>query len=168
MKEKNKTRSEYSVVFERWLFDSTCDGVPSLVLSKRHLVHFIFWLLLFFTCIGLCGYMVVKMIIEYAQFEVTTKLRESAVGELQFPVVVICNENMLLTPQANQYIRDYFRVNNGINVTTYTDILDHFGVAQARNELQWLAYKTNDPKLNDSVRRSFGYAIEDMFFTVCT
>lgn len=156
----------YKKALEKWCINSTMDGLPSIARAKRHLLHIIFWILLFLLCFGLCVYMVSKSIIDYFQYDVITTDRIVAYDKLDFPVVTFCNENMYLSPQANMFIRDYFLANFNLSVNSYNDIVKRFGsFDQADKEISWMTYQLSAGKWNNTVLKSLGYSVEDTFMS---
>lgn len=164
MKFKSKP---YKKAFKTWCEDSTMDGLPSIAYASRHLAHFVFWIVLFFGCVGLGLYMVSRNIMDYLSFQVTTTDRVTPYNQLTFPVVTFCNENMFLSPRANEFIRDYFNTTYGLNVNSYQDIVKHFGGSDnAWMEVYWLGYQLSSGVWNETVLKSLGYSPNQMFYSI--
>lgn len=110
--DKNKnphSKATQRVIYhvKTWALSTTTHGVQKLANAKK-IYSRIFWILFILVALSLCFFVIANNIIQYLQFDVTTKIRIIDQKEVIFPVVSICNINPFITPYAEQFIRDYF------------------------------------------------------------
>lgn len=156
--------TEFSRSLRQWCYHTTCDGLPNLVHTRKHLVRFLFWLGMFSACLGLGIYVVVQNVTDYYAYEVTTTDRLVAYDRVRFPIVTFCNQNPFAHPRANAHIQRYFYETYKVNVSSYEDVMDLLGAEESAREMSWVLYSLANPtSTNDSERQSIGYSYEDMF-----
>lgn len=137
-------------------------GFPHMVRSVNKYQRF-FWIIYTIFAIGMGGYMFYYTIIGYLQYSVNTNVRITPQTKIKFPMITICNENPFVTPQASEYIREYFHANFDLNVSTFKELVGQLGLNTTRNELNWLIYATNN--LTNAEKMKLGYSPEQLFFT---
>lgn len=163
VKEVNPFRRKLNAIFNEWMLTSTSHGLPNIFRSTFRSVKIV-WTIFFLVALGVCTAMIVENFTDYLSFDVITKFRTIESDRLEFPEVTICNLNPMVTPKANAYIRDYFRLNHNLSVNNFTDIQAYFG-ENSLTELNWLFYQTLDDSFDPNLRRQFGYSLEEMVIT---
>lgn len=98
----------------------------------------------------------------YLDFDVTTTMRLIREEKIIFPVVSICNLNPLITKEADHYVREYFQNEYNISVDNYEDLLNELPLDEIGDDFRWLIYQTNDPKFNETRKKSFGFRADQM------
>lgn len=109
---------------------------------------------------GLCSYFIAKSVTEFLLFEVKTQIKEIHAEQVPFPQISICNANPLVTQAANDYIKNFLLNTYNISVSNYSDLLNKQSLyPNLNNVLNYIQYMSNDPSLNESVKRTFGYGL---------
>ena len=85
---------------------TTGHGLPHLIRCTRWYQRVI-WVISIFLSIALCLFMVSKAILQYLDFDVTTKIRVESNAELVFPVVSFCGLNPWLSGKSYYYLKAY-------------------------------------------------------------
>jgi len=62
-----------------------------------------------------------------------------------------------VTPEANEYIREYYLKNYNVNISKFSDYYTQNLGSVLYDELSYIFYSTNDPDFNVTLRESFGY-----------
>lgn len=159
-------RKMYRKSSETWCLNSTMDGLPSIARAKSHLI---FWIVCFLICFGLCVYMVVKSIMDFYQYEVTTTDRLVAYDQIKFPMITFCNDNPFPSQRTNDLLNDYFRDKFGIvNISSYGDLekASKTKNLSLEDELSWIKYQLSAGVWNESMQRSIGYSVKEMFYAI--
>lgn len=105
----NGDGGEFRQLLKEWLRVSKTHGLDRIVIS-RNLFWQIIWLVGVLASASGCFYLISSIISTYLQYEVKTHIREVYVDKVPFPTVSICNYNQMVTPEANDYISEYFKV----------------------------------------------------------
>lgn len=158
---KEEESNESIEFLKEWLRISKIHGLDRVVLSKKLPLRVI-WIVGLLCSAGLCSFLIARIIMDFLRYEVKSHIREIYPKEVPFPRIVLCNLNPMVTPQANQYIRDYFAKTFKLKANKYADLYDH-GINPDK-ELNYLFYTTNYPNVNETLKRSFGYD----FIVYCT
>lgn len=156
-KQKSEAKAIMHDKIKDWALSTTAHGIPGVAKSTKTHTK-ILWIIFTVVSFGLCAYLLAKSIMQYLEFDVTSKIREDIRISIPFPTVSVCNVNPMVTPEANQFIRDYFNAKYNLNVTTYEELYE------LRNqtisyEMSWLIYRTYYPNFNNTLRQSFGYGL---------
>jgi hypothetical protein len=162
MKQKTRQRierieKELWSELKKWLRMTKVHKPDRLVISNNNTLRFL-WLACFST--GLLSFLIAKSVTEFHQFEVKTRIKEVCAEEVPFPQVSICNSNPLVTRAANDYINEFILNIYNISASNYSDL--KVQLKSTTNDLvddllKYIQYMTNDPNLNDSVKKLFGY-----------
>jgi hypothetical protein len=81
-------------------------GVSHLFKSKNKLSKSI-WFVLSLLAIGFSVYFIVNTLIEFFEFNVTTKVRLVTANKFQLPSITICDRNKLSTQESYNFIQNY-------------------------------------------------------------
>lgn len=156
--EENK-ESELWIHFKQWASESYTHGVDRMAKSKSTTVRIV-WFFSFLIAVGWCSYLLIQAVTQYLSWEVTTKIRDYYSDGMYFPFVTMCNSNPMVTPAADEYVRNYYQQNYNVTISNYShymDLLNEGIIDDDNSYLRYLTYaKDFDPKLRDS----FGYDID--------
>lgn len=150
-----KRPSELGEMWSDWLRYSKTHGLDRLVISKSKPLKAI-WFVALIASASLCSFLITRIIIDYLRFEVKTRIREVFVERVPFPTISVCNYNPLITPEANDYLRDYFKTELNMNVEKFADYFKDNRSDELYLELQYAVYRLNDPDFNKQKRESMG------------
>ena len=103
MKEKIKIIQQLS---KQILYNSSCQGLIKIFEHKRILIKAL-WIIFLIISTALCSYLVVTTIVEYSNFDVTTKIRKNKEDQTEFPTITICNKNFFTTDYALKFLKNY-------------------------------------------------------------
>ena len=140
--------------------DSTTHGLPH-IFKRKHVSIKMFWLICFLISSGVCGYMIVKSVINYFEHETVSKVQRIYEIPALFPTISVCNLNAFTTNAGLDYVRselDYI----------YTDTSNlkqqlTYGFWTAILRLKYfMGVRLRDPSYTDSYRRSMSLQMDDM------
>lgn len=94
-----------------WLLDTDFHGLPRIPRQTRLLIRII-WIVSFFLSAGTCGFLVVRTIEGYLQYDVYSKYDVMHETAALFPTVTICNQNPFATDEAFGYVERIMKENN--------------------------------------------------------
>ena len=101
--------------------------------------------------------MIVESLSNYLQFDVTTKIRQIFPYEIEFPPVIICNENIFATPIASEYINPKkFNLSKYL-INASDEEIRRFQPSSRIIDPYWLSYLSPHPKFNKTLLRKFSY-----------
>ena len=140
--------------------ESQLHGIKPMI-TKPSIIKII-WFVCFLVSMGICAYTIITTIQQYLAFEVNTLLQVVPQNTVTFPTVSVCNQNPLVTPQAFQYITDYYSNTYNITLTNYPQFFELVANKTITDDTDWLFYRTFDSKFNRTLRDSLGYDITDM------
>jgi hypothetical protein len=144
---------------KKWSLLSTAHGIlPAVNPTSR--IFRIIWLVCLVCSLGICVYMVYRVIALYLQWGLIVKIEEKDVNELLFPAISICNINPFVTPEAFVYLRDYYNTNYKVNITNFSEFAKLVQNKTVPYETDWIFYQTFDPNFNQTLKKSFGYSAE--------
>lgn len=155
MPEKEKSNDELREMWKDWLRYSKTHGLDRLVISRSSTLKVI-WFIALLGSGSLCSFLIARIIVDYMRFEVKTRIREVFVDKVPFPTISVCNLNPMTTPQANDYLRDYFKKEFNMNVTKFADFFANNKSFDVYSELFYAFYRLNDPEISDQQRQSMG------------
>lgn len=118
------------------------------------------WLVMLIVSFSFCSYLIIKSIFGYLEYEVTTKIRLVHERPITFPMVSFCNLNPFTTPQANEYILNYFNNEYKANFTSLDDLLS--AINETDQDYEFLLAQVVDSSFPESTKKSFGYTIDDI------
>lgn len=161
--ETTKTRSlrdQLSIRWREWCLATSIHGLPNIIRAQSYW-RFFFWLVSLIICLVLCVLLVVSNIRDYLDYSVVTKARTLPMAaDEKFPVVSFCNENPFISPADNEYLRDFFLRRQGINVSTYDDVLAQLGPDRSENVYKEILYLMSLPDEHNLT--TFGYDKDDV------
>ena len=121
----------------------------------------VLWGICFVISICLFSYMIFTSIKNYLKFDVVTKIRMNDEIPTPYPTISICNIDPFVTENASKFIVDVYRNKLGLNVTKENwhskEIYDI-----VRNSKQMMLSNAFNPKLEDEMRKSFGFMLKDI------
>lgn len=95
----------------------------------------------------------------YLQYETFSTVRKEIHENFTFPALSICDSNYFKTPQASQYLESLLSQKYGVNVTNFDEYYNAFN--GSISPVAWTFYETFFETFNDTLRRSFGYSLND-------
>ena len=104
----NKAKETLAISFKSICRNVLCNSLAQAFLRLFHTSHIfikIFLLAFLLTNVCLASYMVIKSILLYLSFQVTTTTRKYFEIPITFPKVIICNQNMFTTQFALDFIK---------------------------------------------------------------
>jgi hypothetical protein len=116
---------------------------------------------------GLCSFLIIKLVLNYLNYDVFTTLRTFYATPALFPKITVCNVNSFTTQYAAQFLKQ-------INQELYPNV-DIFNVEQMRklnfrSKIEYIntikssaRYKMNS--LNKTEKKKLSHSLEDMMFT---
>jgi hypothetical protein len=128
-------------------------GIPRIVDTGSKLFKVI-WLICFFGSLGMCIYMVYRCINQYLQYGVNTVQEFVEDSTFEFPMISFCNVNTFASRSAYRYLRDYYNERYNVNITNYEELSLLIKNGTVQYDTDWLLYRTYDPSLNESFRKS--------------
>ena len=95
-------------------------GLPNLSRSKYKPIKFM-WLVLTIGFAGSSFYFIIRSLIDYFHYNVSTEVRMIYENDLEFPSISICNKNKFSTNMSIDYIKQLTRIQ--FNNKTFDEIL---------------------------------------------
>jgi len=86
------------------LGNETAQACLKLVHYKS-LLHKLFWLVCLLVCNGFCGFIIVKLLIDYFSYETFTSSKTIFELPTLFPKIIICNNNQFTTKEAYEFLK---------------------------------------------------------------
>jgi hypothetical protein len=159
--EKVDVKDRVKRKFVEWSLSSTSHGYPNIFRTKNNFLR-VMWAVVFVGGLITSIFFVMESIEGYLKFEVTTNIRRLNLDSIDFPAISICNTNPFVTDSGAAFLLDYFRRTYGENISSINDAVkvspDVF------TELEMLRLQAASPSFNKTLRDSFGYSPEHMFF----
>lgn len=146
----------FSSELKEWFRTSKTHGFDRFVSSGSIILRLI-WIVCFFVSAGVCAWLVVRVVMQYYKYEVITKIRDKYVYILTCPVITICNKNPMVTPDAQQYLKDELQRAFNLSDISYSDLVKFEGNQTIWSKTDYIQYLTYAPDFNNTLRRSFGY-----------
>ena len=140
------------------LANSTSHGIPNIVRSDS-LITKLVWLVFLLASTGLCAYLVVQSILNYASFDVNAKLRVVDEREAQFPTITICNEQKLTTSYALKFLNEIATENN---LTLHQAFAKSFSMLQNKNYTDEFKKRLGFNMYDNLIRCDF-----DLYYNFC-
>ena len=161
MKSFDKTKMK-SLIKET-LYNSTAQAIIKIIETPYFLLKS-FLLACVILSTSLCSWLIVKLILDYLSYDVTTKLRALNDTPVLFPKITICNLNPFTTENALGFLKQINR-----DSYPYFDIFDETQMNQLDFQTKWnmikaisfmAKYKMND--LNEIEKRKLSRPLEDI------
>jgi hypothetical protein len=137
---------------------TTAHGLPHILEAKSRTLK-LMWLTLTLCSVGFCAFIIIRSIMGYVQFDVSSAIRQSPQENITFPLISICNVNRFSTKAAFEFMREYYLETYGLNFSNYDEFYWNYDV---NDDGGWLAYISHAPWFNDTLRKSFGYSLDEM------
>ena len=147
--------------FVEWSLSSTSHGYPNIFRTKNNFLR-VMWAVVFVGGLITSIFFVMESIEGYLKFEVTTNIRRLNLDSIDFPAISICNTNPFVTDSGVAFLLDYFRRTYGENISSINDAVKVS--PDVLTELEMLRLQAASPSFNKTLRDSFGYSPEHMFF----
>lgn len=123
--------------------DSTAHGINNICRTKRDSFKLV-WLFFLTISAIICMLLIVRNILDYLKYPVTTKINHPTVNEAEFPSVAVCNSNPFLTKFSVQKLIDHLNVyeknSSGLLLLNEMLISNH----TIRNQMLNNAYNMNE------------------------
>lgn len=157
---KNKeAKTRLKLKFIEWSQSSTSHGYSNIFRTKNLLLRTM-WFIFFLAGLSVAIYMVTRSILEYVDYDVTTKIRKLKTDTLVFPTVTICNINPFVTQAGANYVIKYFSRKYN---RTIIDAIDLINVSDdIFYDMEELRMFVASPSFNATLRKTFGYSVEEM------
>jgi hypothetical protein len=107
MKFKLTLAEQFTLHWNEFVDRCSTHGIVNIKQNNTYFFKAI-WLILFFSSFGFCFYLILKSINEYLNFQVTTKIKITSQGAIEFPTVKICYVNLFSTEYAKKFIDEHF------------------------------------------------------------
>jgi hypothetical protein len=121
----------------------------------------VIWSVLILTALALCIWMIINSLIVYFDYRTKSLVRKSAQPKLTFPSLSICDSNYFKSRAASEYMTSFLYNSVGANFSNFQQFYD-FTNDSIYSILAWKFYETFSPEFNDSLRRSFGYSLDEL------
>ena len=105
--------------FEQWSIRSHIDFLPKIFETSNGALRFI-WLFIFAGFSGVTAWLVIKNIIDYAQYECVSKIEIINERPSEFPTVTICDYNPLSTKAAQSLVQKKMLETYGVDLANVT------------------------------------------------
>lgn len=125
--------------------------------TSKYLIIKLIWFMCLIILILICTVLIANAINKYYKYEVSSKIRDIYPQRLAFPVITICNNNPMVTPEANEFIRKYYYNEYNVDISTSDEFFDLLNNGTINDENSFIEYMVNDPNFNATLRESFGY-----------
>jgi hypothetical protein len=140
---------------------TTAHGLPHIFSASKHMVVKLIWLVCTLVSIGFCCFMIINATRNFLNYGKTSIIRQSPQEQLTFPALSICNQNPFVTREAWSYMQEYVFEMYGANVSSYKEITS-LNVHGVQIDEQYAFYYSFLPYIDMSMRRSFGYSLDDI------
>ncbi|RNA26637.1 acid-sensing ion channel 5 isoform X1 [Brachionus plicatilis] len=138
---------------KNWILDSSSHGFPKIFKNEKPILKII-WTLCILLSIGFCCFFVIKSVVNYTKYEVTTLVRRKIKLPLELPALSICHNEMFLTPQGY----------------TFKTELIVSSIYQESSNIDYFSYfarlKSFDYNVSDETKKSFGFNL-DSYMVSC-
>ena len=152
-------KSRLKSKFIEWSQSSTSHGYSNIFRTKNLILRTM-WFLFFLTGLSVAIYMVSRSILEYLNFDVTTKIRKLKTDTLVFPAVTICNINPFVTQAGANYVIEYFSRKYNRTIKNATDLVNVS--VDIFYDMEELRMFVASPSFNSTLRQSFGFSADEM------
>ena len=95
-----KLKKEAIEPIESW----TTHGIPNIARTRYKSIKIV-WAILFLVALGFSIYFVINTVQEFLDYNVTTVVRSISVDELEYPVITVCNKNVISTQEGFDYFK---------------------------------------------------------------
>jgi hypothetical protein len=156
--DEEQTDSKITIkrIFWEWAETSTSHGFPHIFRTKFIAIK-IMWLIFLFISTCLCGYMVMKSILDYLSFDVITKIRVQNEVPMEFPTITICNLNPFYKNQTLTYMQQVL----GYNFSDFGELNE----TDFNKGNYFLSNFLNEPSFSDQKRKEVGPSIDLMLIS---
>lgn len=150
---KETLDSKIKCACKEWIKDSTSHGFPRIFKTNRVMLK-ILWIFFVLLSTATCAFIITKAVMDYLDFNVTTKLRLVSQIPIVFPVVTICNANPFVTNSSRIFVQQ---------------LLGKYNVTNILENLEWYRYlflvNAANPNLDLSIKKSFGLSLDDLIIS---
>ena len=152
-KSKNKKHEHAKVLIAQWSLLTTFHCYPKIFQDKNIVLKLI-WTFIFVAFSVLTAWLVIKAMIDYFQYELTSKIQVINEKPTFFPAVTICNTNAFSSLQAQHLIEQKFKETYDVDLESlaYKDV---FSKLMQVNDITRLY--ANSPAFTDEQRLSMGF-----------
>jgi hypothetical protein len=151
--EQFETETTLKQIFLEWAESSTSHGFPNIFRTKIIAIK-IMWLIFLIVSSGLCGYMVMKSILDYLSFDVITKIRIQNEVPMEFPTITICNLNPFYKKQIHVYMQEVL----GYNFSDF----DELNITDFDNGIYLISNLFKEPSFSQEKLKETGPSIDQM------
>lgn len=155
---QNKKLNILKEIFIKWSLKSTCYAYASIFRVNKIYLK-LTWLILLIISFSFCCFTILKSILAYLDFEVTTKIRMIPDKPILFPVVSFCNINPFITNKGYQFVLDHFNKKFNQNFESFDQILEN--VLDLNSEYEYLMQMSADEMFAKEIKQSFGFSLEE-------
>jgi hypothetical protein len=150
-------------LLSNFFLNTTAHGFSHAVSTKYKLIRLL-WTVFIVASVSSCCYFIIKQILQYLEYGVTTKVSILQEIPAYFPLVTICNANPFTTKSAKDFVDKVFAENN---MTSVSD-LQFFDDYQLKTTFSYYLAITsaNLYETTNAERRTFG-ASEEEFILSC-
>ena len=133
-----------SEILQQKLSNSASHGIPNIVRSNYVSIK-IFWSALFLVSFSLCSYLIIKSILEYFEYDVTSKIRLVKEFPVKFPGIRVCNKDPFITNDSIEFLADLIQNNEEqFNLSNFA--------GDSSNKMEVLNFLLLDDNRNDRLQ----------------
>jgi hypothetical protein len=155
-----KFGKELHLELKKWSEFSTAHGIAPSVNPTNRMFRII-WLFCLIGSLGVCIYMVNRVVTSYFNWDVVVTIIDNENDSLTFQAISVCNINPFVTPEAFVYLRDYYNTNYNVKIQNFNDFARLVHNKTVPYETDWVFYQTFDRNFNQSLLQSFGYSAQE-------
>ena len=137
-----ETKKEILNATRETLESSSIHAIPNITKNKYRSIKFV-WLICFLASSGVCAWFMYRSVTDYLNYDVVSQTDIRQATKLVFPVVTICNLNLIKTNDLNDYFINLFG-------SEYPNIINE-GVAKGLLKENSKKYLNQDVKLKDII-----------------
>lgn len=160
-KEIDLGRNAQEIIYE-WSRTTTSHGFPHIIASRSRVLKVI-WTIGLLMSIGVCAYMLARCIMQYLEYDVTTTIIEVEQPEILLPQISLCNVNTFASPEAYEYLRNYYNTKYNVSINSFEDFSELLLNNTIHYDTDWLLYQTYAPDFNRTLRDTFDQDAMTMF-----
>ena len=143
--------------------DSSAHGISNIFRTKRRSFKFI-WLVFLMIFTVICLLLIIRNIIDYSKYPITTKVNYPTINEAEFPSIAICNSNPFITGHSIQRLFHQMNIYNFSNDRNQSklSILNEMLISNNTLRSQILRYAYN---MNDTLKKLASFPLNEILIS---
>jgi hypothetical protein len=150
--------------FQHFIDNTTAHGFSHASSTKYTLIRLV-WIIFILTSIGSCCYFIIKHLLQYLDYGVTTKIDTLQDIPSYFPMVTICNIQPFTTKSGEEFINKTLAENNLNSASDINYFTDYQLKTLFVNYLTVINADSNE--ISNTERQTFG-ATKEQFILSCS